>query len=68
VAGIANKLKRAAPVRNVAIYGGASQEEQQEQLAQPSTLALVVIGTPGRLTAAGPSPRYLTVCSWHGGY
>jgi superfamily II DNA/RNA helicase len=51
VAGVCNKLRRAAPVRCVAVYGGASQEEQQEQLAQPSSLALLVIGTPGRLVA-----------------
>ena len=51
VAGVCNKLRRAAPVRCVAVYGGASQEEQQEQLAQPSSLALIVIGTPGRLLA-----------------
>ena len=51
VAGVCGKLRRAAPVRCVAVYGGASQEEQEEQLAQPSSLALLVVGTPGRITA-----------------
>ena len=49
--GVCMKLKKAAPVRCVAVYGGASQEEQEEQLTQPSGLALLVVGTPGRLTA-----------------
>ena len=31
VAGVCNKLRRSAPVRCVTVYGGASQEEQQEQ-------------------------------------
>ena len=51
VAGVCGKLRRAAPVRCVAVYGGASQEDQEEQLAQPSSLALLVVGTPGRITA-----------------
>ena len=48
---VCGKLKRSAPVRCVSVYGGASQEEQEEQLAQPSVLALLVVGTPGRLVA-----------------
>jgi ATP-dependent RNA helicase DDX5/DBP2 len=48
---VCGKLKRSAPVRCVSVYGGASQEEQEEQLAQPSGLALLVVGTPGRLVA-----------------
>ena len=51
MAGVCGKLRRAAPVRCVAVYGGASQEDQEEQLAQPSSLALLVVGTPGRITA-----------------
>ena len=45
---VCGKLRRSAPVRCVSVYGGASQEEQEEQLAQPSGLALLVVGTPGR--------------------
>ena len=48
---VCGKLRRSAPVRCVSVYGGASQEEQEEQLAQPSGLALLVVGTPGRLVA-----------------
>ena len=51
IAGVCNKLKKAVPVRAVAVYGGASQEEQEEALTQHTSHALVVIGTPGRLLA-----------------
>lgn len=46
-----NKLKRAAPVRCVAVYGGASQSDQEDELAQPTSMATLVVGTPGRLLA-----------------
>jgi len=48
---VCNKLKKAVPVRAVAVYGGASQEEQEEALGQHTSHALLVIGTPGRLLA-----------------
>ena len=51
ISAVCGKLRRSAPVRCVSVYGGASQEEQEEQLAQPSVLALLVVGTPGRLVA-----------------
>ena len=51
IAGVCNKLKKAVPVRAVPVYGGASQEEQEEALTQSTSHALVVIGTPGRLLA-----------------
>jgi len=51
IAGVCNKLKKAVPVRAVPVYGGASQEEQEEALTQSTLHALVVIGTPGRLLA-----------------
>jgi ATP-dependent RNA helicase DDX5/DBP2 len=51
ISGVCNKLKKAVPVRAVAVYGGASQEEQEEALAQHTSQALLVIGTPGRLLA-----------------
>jgi ATP-dependent RNA helicase DDX5/DBP2 len=51
IAGVCNKLKRAAPVRCIAVYGGASQEAQEEELSQPTSMATLVVGTPGRLLA-----------------
>ena len=51
IAAVCNKLKRAAPVRCVAVYGGASQSEQEDELAQPTSMATLVVGTPGRLLA-----------------
>jgi len=51
IANVCNKLKKAVPVRAVAVYGGASQEEQEEALKQTTSQALLVIGTPGRLLA-----------------
>ena len=51
IASVCNKLKKAVPVRAVAVYGGASQEEQEEALKQTTSHALLVIGTPGRLLA-----------------
>ena len=62
VATVCRKLKRAAPVRCVAVYGGASQAEQEEELAQPSSLALLVVGTPGRCVLyTGP---HTTALAW----
>ena len=62
VATVCRKLKRAAPVRCVAVYGGASQAEQEEELAQPSSLALLVVGTPGRrVLYTGP---HTTASAW----
>ena len=51
VAGVCGKLRRAAPVRCVAVYGGTNQEEQEEELGRSSSMALVVVGTPGRVLA-----------------
>ena len=51
IASVCNKLKRAAPVRCVAVYGGASQSDQEDELAQPTSMATLVVGTPGRLLA-----------------
>ena len=33
------------------MYGGASQSEQEDELAQPTSMATLVVGTPGRLLA-----------------
>lgn len=48
---VCNKLKKAVPVRSVAVYGGVSQEDQEEALGQHTSHAFLVIGTPGRLNA-----------------
>ena len=51
IASVCNKLKRAAPVRCVAVYGGASQSEQEDESQKANADGDACAGTPGGLLA-----------------